>query len=147
MGGRRRLCLNGMMGQEQQALVYARHTNGFTSQRAVAGILKAMERYLALDSEWKRWAGRAITAEAAVPVFEAMPGSNPRRLEVLTEAWEAEVVAAGSTVWALYNALTRWATHATVRPSSEENRATIVLDREALVRRALASPAFARLAA
>ncbi|MGH7405450.1 MAG: DUF932 domain-containing protein, partial [Candidatus Methylomirabilales bacterium] len=107
MGGRRRLCLNGMVGQEQHALAYARHTNGFSSQRAVDGIRKAMERYLALDGEWKRWAGRPITAEAAGQVFEAMPGSNPRRLEVLTQAWKAEVAAAGPTVWALYNALTR----------------------------------------
>ncbi|MGH9197138.1 MAG: hypothetical protein ACRD1T_15540, partial [Acidimicrobiia bacterium] len=36
-----------------------------------------------------------------------MPGSNPRRLEVLTQAWKAEVAAAGPTVWALTNALTR----------------------------------------
>lgn len=147
MGGRRRLCLNGMVGQEQQALAYARHTNGFSSQRAVTGILRAMERYLALDSEWKRWAGRPITAEDAGQVFEAMPGSNPRRLEVLAQAWAAEVAAAGPTVWALYNSLTRWSTHAAVRPSSLENRAAIVLERESLVRRTLATAAFQRLAA
>jgi hypothetical protein len=119
MGGRRRLCLNGLVGREYQALVYARHTNGFSSQRAVDGIRHAMERYLSLDTEWKRWAARDITAEAS----------------------------AGLTVWALYNALTRWSTHAPVRPSSACNRAAIVLDREVLVRRTLASLVFQRLAA
>jgi hypothetical protein len=147
MGGRRRLCLNGLVGREHQALVYARHTNGFSSQRAVDGIRHAMERYLSLDTEWKRWAARDITVEAVSEVFEAMPGSNPKRLEMLQKAWATEVASAGPTVWALYNALARWSTHAPMRPSSACNRAAIVLDREALVRRTLASLVFQRLAA
>ena len=65
----------------------------------------------------------------------------------LDEAWAVEAQLAGQTVWGLYNALTRWSTHAPVRVASEANRAAVVLNRESLVRRALASPAFQRLAA
>ena len=147
MGGRRRLCLNGLVGREHHTLVYARHTTGFSSERAIDGIRHAMERYLSLDSEWKRWAERYITAEAVREVFEAMPEINPKRLSYLSEARETEYALAGTTVWALYNALTRWSTHAPVRPGSAGNRAGIVLNREAVVRRTLASPAFDRLAA
>ncbi|MGH6802177.1 MAG: DUF932 domain-containing protein, partial [Methyloceanibacter sp.] len=107
MGGRRRLCLNGLVGREHHTLVYARHTTGFSSERAVEGIRRAMERYLSLDAEWKRWAERDITAETVREVFEAMPEINPKRLAYLSEAWETEAALAGTTVWALYNALTR----------------------------------------
>ena len=147
MAGRRRLCLNGLVGEERKAHVYARHTSGFSSERAIDGIQRAMDRYFALDGEWKRWAAREITPEAAREVFEAMPEANPRRLTRLDEAWAVEAQLAGQTVWGLYNALTRWSTHAPVRAASEANRAAVVLNRESLVRRALASPAFQRLAA
>jgi len=48
MAGRRRLCLNGLIGAERSASVYARHTAGFSAERAVDGIRRAFERYLAL---------------------------------------------------------------------------------------------------
>ena len=80
MAGRRRLCLNGLVGEERKAHVYARHTSGFSSERAIDGIQRAMDRYFALDGEWKRWAAQGITREAAREVFEAMPEANPRRL-------------------------------------------------------------------
>ena len=147
MAGRRRLCLNGLVGEERKAQVYARHTSGFSSERAIDGIQRAMDRYFALDGEWKRWAAREIPPETAREVFEAMPEANPRRLTRLDEAWAVEAQLAGQTVWGLYNALTRWSTHAPVRVASEANRAAVVLNRESLVRRALASPAFQRLVA
>jgi Domain of unknown function (DUF932) len=147
MAGRRRLCLNGLIGAERTASVYARHTAGFSVERAVNGILRAFERYLALDAEWKRWAGRPITHIEAHAVFEAMPESNPMRLERLKEYWAIEAQSAGESVWGLYNTLTHWSTHAPIRRASEGNRAVIVLNREAVVRRTLASPAFDRLAA
>ncbi len=37
MAGRRRLCLNGLVGEERKAQVYARHTSGFSSERAIEG--------------------------------------------------------------------------------------------------------------
>jgi hypothetical protein len=147
MAGRRRLCLNGLVGNEHEALIYARHTRGFSSERAVDGIRRAIERYLALDSEWKRWARREVMEDAAREVFKAMPEANPRRLAHLEEAWQAEASVAGPTVWALYNALTRWSTHAPVRETSQANRVAIVLEREAVVRRTPASEPFRRLAA
>ncbi len=147
MAGRRRLCVNGLIGAERSASVYARHTAGFSVERAVDGIRRAFERYLALDTEWKRWTGRSITPVEAHAVFEAIPGSNPKRLQRLEAYWAIEAQSAGETVWGLYNTLTHWSTHAPIRKASEANRAAVVLERESLVRRTLASPAFARLAA
>ena len=67
--------------------------------------------------------------------------------ERLEQAWTIESNNAGSTVWALYNAATRWSTHTPVRQSSEPNRASIVLDRERRVRQFMHSRAFKKLAA
>jgi hypothetical protein len=75
-----------------------------------------------------------------------MPGTNPKRLERLQSGWETESAAVGRTVWALYNALTHWSSHAPVRARSAANRAAIVLAREALVARTLATDAFRQLA-
>ncbi|MGH8659590.1 MAG: DUF932 domain-containing protein [Gammaproteobacteria bacterium] len=147
MAGRRRLCLNGLIGAERSASVYARHTAGFSAERAVDGIKRAFERYLALDAEWKRWAGRSITPLEAHAVFEAMPGSNPRRLERLEKYWAIEAQLAGESLWGLYNTLTYWSTHAPIRKASAGNRAAIVLERETLVQRALGTPVFQRLVA
>jgi len=147
MAGRRRLCLNGLIGSEKSAVVYARHTAGFSAERALDGIRRAIERYLALDSEWQRWAMRSITHGQAREVFTAMPEANPKRLERLEEAWAIEAQSAGETVWGLYNALSRWSTHAPVRQASQANRAAIVFQRETLVQRMLATAAFQRLAA
>ena len=147
MAGRRRLCLNGMVSAERTAMVYARHTAGFSAERAAEGIRRAFERYLAFDSEWKRWTMRPVTELDAQAVFEAMPESNPKRLERLLAYWEIEAQSAGETVWGVYNSLTHWASHGPVRRASEANRAAIVVEREALVSRTLTTEAFRRLAA
>jgi len=147
MAGRRLLCLNGLIGSERTASVYARHTAGFSAERAIDGIRRAFERYLTLDTEWKRWAVRPVTDSEAQAVFEAMPDSNPKRLERLGEYWDIEARSAGPTVWGIYNTLTHWSTHAPIRQASQANRAAIVLDRESLVQRTLETAVFQRLAA
>jgi hypothetical protein len=146
MAGRRRLCLNGLIGPEQSATVYCRHTTGFSVERVLAGIRKAFERYLALDAEWKRWTRRSVTEHDVESVFESMPGHNPKRLERLRTYWALESQSAGRTVWGLYNALTHFSSHDPVRAASLANRSAIVVEREALVSRTLNLEPFRRLA-
>lgn len=147
MSGLRLVCTNGMvMPSDKSGIVYARHTAGFSAGRATAKITAAVDAFLHTWSKrWTRWAEREITTEQAGAVFNAMPGINPRRLAALEEAWGIESAQAGASVWGLYNAMTRWATHAEVRASSSGNRAAIVLGREAQVERLLQSPEFTQL--
>ena len=149
MSGLRLVCTNGMVVPSNKAsTVYGRHTSGFSPDRAVSKILFAVDSFLNLwAKQWARWSEREITADAAMAVFQAMPDINQRLLAKLEEAWGIESAQAGTTVWGLYNALTRWSTHAEVRPSSAGNRAAIVLDREAKVDQVIRSPEFARLSA
>ncbi len=149
MSGLRLVCTNGMVVPSDKAsTVYGRHTSGFSPDRAVSQIMFAVDSFLGpWAKQWSRWSEREITADAAKAVFEAMPDINQRLMAKLEEAWRLESAQAGPTVWGLYNALTRWSTHAEVRASSAGNRAAIVLDREARVEQVIRGEVFRRLAA
>lgn len=147
VGGMRLWCLNGAVSLQGGTSVYGRHTSGFDNARALAKINEALERYLATSLNWSEWSQREITPLEAQTALESFPDPNPRLLQRLEQAWATESGHAGNTVWALYNATTRWATHAPVREASRANRASIVMDRERRVRHFMRSRAFRKLAA
>ncbi|MEX1267249.1 MAG: DUF932 domain-containing protein [Woeseia sp.] len=147
VGGMRLWCLNGAVSPQGSASVYGRHTSGFDNARALTKINEAIERYLVAALDWSEWSQRELTPLQAQTALEAFPDLNPTLLQRLEQAWTIESNNAGSTVWALYNAATRWSTHTPVRQSSEPNRASIVLDRERRVRQFMHSRAFKKLAA
>lgn len=147
VGGMRLWCLNGAVSLQGATSVYGRHTAGFDTVRALGKINEAIERYLVAARNWSQWSEREITESAAQTALAAFPDLNPALTTRLTDAWNTESAHAGRTVWALYNATTRWATHAPVRTSSTGNRASIVLDRERRVRQFMRSRAFLKLAA
>ncbi|MEX0824478.1 MAG: DUF932 domain-containing protein, partial [Woeseia sp.] len=142
VGGMRLWCLNGAVSPQGSASVYGRHTSGFDNARALTKINEAIERYLVAALDWTEWSQRELTPLQAQTALEAFPDLNPTLLQRLEQAWTIESNNAGSTVWALYNAATRWSTHTPVRQSSEPNRASIVLDRERRVRQFMHSRAF-----
>ena len=147
VAGYRLWCTNGAVSRIDGVNVYGRHTKGFGVQFAVGKINQALEKYMALSNDWRKWAGREISDAQATQTFEAFPDVNNTLLKRFEEYWTTESGESGKTVWALYNTLTHWSTHAPVRQSSEPNRSAIVLDREGRVRRFLGSPAFTNLAA
>ena len=147
MSGLRLVCTNGMVvPSDKSSTVYGRHTSGFSPDRAVTKILHAVDAFLLWGRNWEKWSDREIGPEDVSTVFESMPDINPRVMARLEAAWSVESGQAGNTVWALYNALTRWSTHAEVRPSAAHNRAAIVLDRESRVDQVIRGQAFRRLA-
>ena len=147
VGGRRLWCLNGAVSLQGNASVYGRHTSGFDNARALEKINEAIERYLVAATDWSEWSQRELTQLEAQTALEAFPDINATLLQRLERAWTIESDNAGNTVWALYNAATRWSTHTPVRETSEPNRASIVMDRERRVRQFLRSTAFKKLAA
>lgn len=147
VGGLRLWCLNGAVSNHGMSSIYGRHTAGFDNARALEKINQALEHYLLNAAAWSDWADREINDTVATIAFEAFPDLNDTLLQRLQDAWTTESSHAGKTVWALYNALTRWSTHTPVRQSSEDNRASIVLDRERRVRQFMRSRAFKKLAA
>jgi len=76
-----------------------------------------------------------------------MPGHNEALEKKIFGYYRDETNSLGKTTWALYNALTYWSTHESVRTSSEGNVASIVVEREARVRRTMNNNAFLAMAA
>lgn len=147
VGGMRLWCLNGAVSLQGATSVYGRHTAGFDTGRALGKINEAIERYLLAAVDWSEWSQREISEVDARTALAAFPDLNPALESRLEQAWNTESAQAGRTVWSLYNATTRWATHTPVREASAGNRASIVLDRERRVRQFMSSRAFRRLAA
>lgn len=147
VGGLRLWCLNGAVSLQRSASVYGRHTSGFDNARALTKINEAIEHYLVTARDWSEWSQRELTRSEVQAALEAFPDLNPKLLQQMEWTWAIESAYAGSTVWALYNATTRWATHGRIREASEANRASIVLDRERRVRQFMRSRAFRKLVA
>jgi len=147
VSGLRLWCLNGAVSLHGSTSVYGRHTSGFDNTRALSKINEAVERYMTAATDWSEWSERELTETEARTALEAFPDMNPTLLQRLEQAWKVESGHAGSTVWALYNATTRWSTHTQVRKSSEPNRESIVMDRERRVRQFMNGRAFKKLAA
>jgi hypothetical protein len=146
VSGHRLACLNGMVVSDQYAQTYGRHTKGFDIDDAVAKLTQVMAVFETQAARWRQWTTRMLSDEEALTVFATLPQSNDGLLTRLMTYWQQEKDALGNTVWALFNAVTYWSTHQTVRQSSQGNLATIVLQRESQVRALLNSSAFRRLA-
>ena len=113
-------------------------------ERAIDGIRHAIERYLSAGYRVEAVGGTVHHAEAPA-VFEAMP-SQSRACRTPEDTGPPRLSAGDDRMGAIQHpdALV----DACADPQgSEGNRAAIVLNREAVVRRTLASPAFDRLAA
>lgn len=147
VSGLRLWCLNGAVTTQGTTSVYGRHTSGFDNARALSKINEAIGRYLTSATVWSEWSERELSDTQAKSALGAFPDVNATLLKRLERAWEVESDNAGKTLWALYNATTRWSTHTPVRTTSEPNRASIVMDRERRVRQFMRSQAFKKLAA
>jgi hypothetical protein len=146
-GGVRLRCLNGMTGFDNKGFAFARHTSGFNLERAVGKVNEAIARYLELSAyHWRGWAKREITTEDVSAVFKAFPPARTSKpiKDALWGYWGVELEMTGHTLWALYNALTRWSTHYKVRTVS--NEAAIHFKRERVLSTFLLSDGFRRLA-
>ena len=96
----------------------------------------------------RRWAEREIADGTALEVFKAMPGSNKGLVGDLMVSWVSAKNSTGpnggSTMWALYNVLTDWATHTEGR---SKNSANARVERQERIAKLMSQPAWAELAA
>ncbi len=98
--------------------------------------------------QMRRWAEREITDGTALETFKALPGTSKALVGDLMVDWTQAKTSlgpnGGSTLWALYNVLTAWATHTEGR---SKNSANARVERQERVAKLLAAPAWADLAA
>jgi hypothetical protein len=143
-------CANGIVRGQDIDSFEIRHSGSadvdveLKMQNLVSGISSAQEEL----ARMRKWAERPVLDVTAKSMFEALPASNKTLVGTLLSNW-TDVKAstgpnAGSTVWALYNVLTDWATHTEGRT---KNAANARLERELRVAKLIQSREWETLAA
>ena len=135
VGAFRMLCTNGMVIGKNFAHFYGKHTKNLDPQQAIMNVRHAAQTYLENAEVWKVMAGREITIDEALGFFEGVAGGNDNVMyKYLTDAHMKYVGEMGSTVWAVFNCLTDWSTHAASAKTKEENMSALIQKREDKVR-------------
>lgn len=144
------VCSNGMTIDETE-IKAARHTSRYDPELFADFISGGYSKYLERVEVWRAWARAEIEPEVAQETLEAagMPG---RRVKAMMRQFETEAGKRGSTIWALYSALTYYASHSegsfTVRKSRNGDNVAVTLGaREREIARVVSSEAWTEMAA
>lgn len=146
LGAYRLLCSNGMVIGTTFLHAAVRHTRWLSVDSVIQRLTKAVELFHDQARQWRAWSHLPITEEAVRQVFQHLPGLNPKLEEHLFTTYQVEAEILGPSLWALFNSLTHWSTHAPVRHASQGNLASIRQERENRVKAVIESEPFRRLA-
>ncbi len=145
-------CMNGMISGDFDVM-YARHTRGFSIANIQQRIRQNIDIYYRQADLWGKWVKQEITYEKAMLFFHALWTSgeiSERKSKQLLRQFELEVHSHGSTVWALYNALTYYSSHSggqfKVRSTGGDHMSVTLLNREREVRNIVKSDEWEGLA-
>jgi len=153
----RNICCNGQVFMEDFAMYKSKHTKGLNMAHAVRKLSKSLEVYENEVERWKDWKRTEVNSSIAFNIFSKaanckyfhVPGSETvatlleqpeiRRNKTLIKLWNQYVTderkALGSNLWAVYNTLTHWATHAPAgKKTAQHNIAAIKVRRQDKVR-------------
>tara|TARA_R110002020_G_scaffold309279_1_gene524855 strand:- start:27 stop:914 length:888 start_codon:yes stop_codon:yes gene_type:complete len=127
-----------------------RHTSGFTPERFEKFIKEQCKKFTIRVEVWQRWAEKRITAYEAEQILNA-GGMSGRKIKTIMQQFEIEAEQRGSSIWAMYSALTAYSSHESVAPVRNSNKvdnvAVTLNTREREVSRLVNSPQFLELAA
>ncbi len=145
-------CTNGMVFGEYSTLS-RRHTAGFNMPNFERFVTKGLEDWQKNARRLEVWAATTITRAQAEQCIRDLPGVSDRKAERLLDQYDVERSDRGASVWALYSALTYYATHNDekagfrVRRTGNDNEAETLAKREIQVSAWTRSNAFNRLLA
>ncbi len=141
-------CTNGMIGGQFDC-VYARHTKGLQISNITDRIRRAIDVFYKQADIWRGWRGKTITELQAMEFFEAK--FSERLAKKLWHQYLIDVHVHGPNMWALYSAMTYYASHDEgqfeTRKTGVDHSAVTMLKREEQVQRTIASDAWSALAA
>lgn len=119
--GLRLWCKNGCWNADTVASTWAKHTLNVNVMGSAAKIQSGLDAFFNTEGRIKDWMSTAVSDDQAeyflkhaicrVPNKTSTFKWNERQLDNLMGQWYAEKRQLGSNKWALYNALTYWATH------------------------------------
>lgn len=143
-------CSNGQISGIYDMYI-KRHTSGLAIPNLVDRIRSSIDVFFNQAETFKKWVGKTITDEEAREVFEAIPNVSERRINQLMVHFDMEKKDHGSTVWALYNAATFYASHNeglfSIKDTTNDTTAATLLNREKQISRWEKSEQFQQLAA
>jgi hypothetical protein len=146
VGAYRLICTNGMVIGQDFAHFYGKHTKNLDTNLAVMNVRHALSTYTQNVEMWNHFAGREIGIGEALEFFKTVAGGDDNAMyQYLTNKYMLYTDEVGHNVWAVFNCLTDWSTHAASKKTKDENMAALVQKREDKVRQYV--PALMRLAA
>jgi hypothetical protein len=141
-GAFRVLCSNGLVVGNNMCEIKAKHTSGLDMGAVTRSLSDAIEVFQQSAGQWAQWQETPCPDGVPLSVVNAIPGISDSLKERILGYYRTESLIKCQNIWVLYNSLTRWSTHETVKETAQDNISAIVLAREAKVRLALRHPAF-----
>ena len=135
VGAFRLLCTNGQIIGDSFSSYYGKHTKSLDVEYAISKLENSLEVYLHNAELWKQYPTSKITIQQANNILLTLSDGNEKMMELLNATYQKYVFEMGHNLWALFNTLTDWSTHADVR--NESNKSATVIGREQRVRKVL----------
>jgi hypothetical protein len=135
VGAFRLLCTNGQIIGDSFSSYYGKHTKSLDVDYAIHKLENSLEVYLNNVDLWKQYTTSKVSLGEAHHILEVLSNGNKKMLEELQGTYQKYVFEMGHNLWAVFNTLTDWSTHAKVR--NESNKPSIVIGREQRVRKVL----------
>lgn len=135
VGAYRLLCTNGQIIGDSFSSYYGKHTKSLDIDYAINKLEDSLEVYLHNAELWKRYPTSKITIHQANNVLLRLSNGNDKMMELLNSTYQKYVFEMGHNLWALFNTLTDWSSHADVR--NEANKPSVIIGRENKVRKVL----------
>ena len=147
IGAVRGICLNGQVFIEDFAMYKSKHTRRLNMAHAARKLSKSLEVYEKEVDRWKVWKNTGVANYEAFRIFRDAANSKYDRSEcvsmstllhrpevkrnkTLMNLWDHYVTderkSLGSNLWAVYNTLTHWATHAPAGKKTAQNNISAI---------------------
>ena len=120
--GLRLFCTNGCTSPQHTAMSRFKHTQSINIEGSAAKMMLGLDTFLSQPDQWRSWMASKVTSDMAETFFKATLAkgftlqqqkekTNEKQLEKLLGIWDDEARQVGGNKWALYNAMTYWASH------------------------------------
>ena len=135
VGAVRIACMNGQVVVDAFSNYNAKHTSSLDTDIAVAKLETALEVYTKNADVWKSYPKSPVTNLQATRIFKQVAGKSERLEALLEETYLKYVDEMGHNLWAVFNTLTDWSSHAKFK--NEANKVATIYNREAKVRKVI----------
>lgn len=135
LGALRLACTNGQVVHDSYSSYFGKHTKGLDVDDVVRKLERSLDVYMDNAELWRQYPKTQVSIADSERILESLAGTNKKTMKILKETHTRYVLEMGSNLWALFNTLTDWSSHAKVR--KESNKPSIIINRQHKVRKVL----------